>query len=67
MMLYPALTDLVGHVGNRYKLVNIVAKRAREIAEEAEGVGLILDEKPVKLATLELYSEIDPVEREAQD
>lgn len=62
MMLYPALTDLVDHVGNRYKLVNIIAKRAREIAEEAEMAGIILEEKPVKLATLELYSTITPKE-----
>jgi len=60
MMLYPALTDLVDYIGNRYRLVNIVAKRAREIAEEAEAMDIKLDEKPVKLATLELYSKIDP-------
>lgn len=60
MMLYPALTDLVDLIGNRYRLVNIVAKRAREIAEEAEAMDIKLDEKPVKLATLELYSTISP-------
>jgi DNA-directed RNA polymerase omega subunit len=60
MMLYPALTDLVDLVGNRYRLVNIVSKRAREIAEEAEKMDMKLNEKPVKLATLELYSTIDP-------
>ena len=64
MMLYPALTDLVGYVGNRYKLVNMISKRAREIAEEAETANISLDEKPVKLVMLELYSAIAPKDRE---
>ena len=39
--------------GNRYSLVIAVAKRAREIAEDAESKGEILVEKPVDLAVQE--------------
>ena len=35
-------------------LVNVVARRARQIAEEAEMTGLHLDEKPVTLAIHEV-------------
>ena len=49
-MLYPTLSQLAEKVGNRYLLVNVAAKRAREIAEEAEEAGISLTEKPVKLA-----------------
>ena len=38
------------YVPNRYLLVNVVARRARQIAEEAEEAGEHLDEKPVTLA-----------------
>ena len=36
MMLYPPMGDLMDKVGSRYMLVNAVARRAREIADEAE-------------------------------
>ena len=35
-MLNPSMTDLLEKVDNRYLLVNVAAKRAREIAEVAE-------------------------------
>ena len=50
MMLYPAMSKLNSHIPNRYMLVNVVARRARQIAEEAEEAGEHLDEKPVTLA-----------------
>ena len=50
MMLYPAMSKLNSYIPNRYMLVNVVARRARQIAEEAEDTGLHLDEKPVTLA-----------------
>ena len=53
-MLYPSLDELVSKAGNRYLLVNMIAKRAREIAREAEEQGVRLDEKPVTLAIREL-------------
>ena len=50
MMLYPPMASLVDKVGSRYLLVNLVARRARQIAAEAEVTGQHLDEKPVTLA-----------------
>ena len=50
MMLYPAMSDLSKHIPNRYMLVNVVAKRARQIAEAYEQENLPLDEKPVTMA-----------------
>ena len=35
-MLYPAMSELLKKVGNRYKLVNVAAKRARDIAQSYE-------------------------------
>ena len=49
-MLHPSMTDLLEKVDNRYLLVNVAAKRARQIAEEAEINEVHLNEKPVKLA-----------------
>ena len=54
MMLYPAMTTLNSYIPNRYMLVNVVARRARQIAEEAEMNGEILIEKPVTLAINEV-------------
>ena len=34
MMLYPAMSLLNKYVENRYLLVNVVARRARQIAEQ---------------------------------
>lgn len=54
MMLYPAMSKLNSYIPNRYMLVNVVARRARQIAEEAETTGLRLEEKPVTLAIREV-------------
>lgn len=54
MMLYPAMSKLNSYIPNRYMLVNVVARRARQIAEEAKMTGLHLDEKPVTLAIHEV-------------
>ena len=56
MMLYPPMGDLMDKVGSRYMLVNAVARRAREIADEAEQQSLIIDEKTVSLAIDEIYT-----------
>lgn len=53
-MLYPSITELVKKTGNRYSLVMVTAKRARQLVEEAEETGEILEAKPVKLAVEEL-------------
>ena len=49
-MPYPAMTQLTSYVPNRYMMVNVVARRARQIAEEAEISGEHLDDKPVTMA-----------------
>lgn len=54
MMLYPAMTTLNKNVPNRYLLVNVVARRARQIAEAAEEEGVHLTEKPVTSAINEV-------------
>ena len=43
MMLYPPVAQLVEKVGSRYQLVNLVARRARAISQEAEAEGIILE------------------------
>ena len=54
MMLYPAMTTLNENVPNRYLLVNVVARRARQIAEAADEFGEHLTEKPVTSAINEV-------------
>ena len=54
MMLYPAMTTLNKQVPNRYLLVNVVARRARQIAEAADESGEHLTEKPVTSAINEV-------------
>lgn len=54
MMLYPAMNKLTANIPNRYLLVNVVARRARQIAQEAENAGIKLDDKPVTLAIHEV-------------
>lgn len=54
MMLYPAMNKLKSHIPNRYMLVNVVALRARQIADDAEEADVQLDEKPVTLAIHEV-------------
>ena len=53
-MLYPPVADLLKNVDSRYLLVNVVAQRARQIAEEAEVLQEDLPEKPVTLAIREV-------------
>ncbi len=54
MMLYPPMKDLVNQIHSRYLLVNVVAHRARQIADEAEEQGVILEDKPVTMAIREV-------------
>lgn len=53
-MLYPPVADLLKNVSSRYLLVNLVASRARRIAEEAEEFQEDLPEKPVTMAIQEV-------------
>ena len=54
MMLYPAMNKLTSYVPNRYMLVNVVARRARQIADATDAAGEPLDEKPVTMAINEV-------------
>ncbi len=56
MMLYPPMAELVDKVGSRYKLVNLVARRARDISIKAEENGDPLEKKPVSTAIDEVYT-----------
>ena len=53
-MLCPPVADMLKYVDSRYLLVNVVAQRARQIAEEAEEFQEELSEKPVTLAIREV-------------
>ena len=54
-MLYPPIANLLEQVDGRYLLVNVVAKRARQIAHEANELdGGELPEKPVTMAIKEV-------------
>jgi DNA-directed RNA polymerase subunit omega len=55
-MLNPDLRNVLKDHVSRYSLVTATAKRAREIAEEAEEKKLIMTEKPVTLAINEIIS-----------
>ena len=68
MLLKPAMTDLLKKVDNRYLLVNLTAKRAREIADIAEANEVKLTEKPVTLALDDVMNDrIIPVCEEPQE
>ena len=54
MMLYPSMGKLLKEVNGRYLLVNLAARRAREIAEYADEEKIELSEKPVSLAVYEI-------------
>jgi len=53
-MLYPPMSELLKNIDSRYLLVNVVARRARQISIEAEQDGVALTEKPVTLAIREV-------------
>ncbi len=54
MMLYPSMSTLLDRIDSRYLLVNVIARRSREISEEAEKNEEHLDKKPVSIAIEEL-------------
>ncbi|MBQ6366762.1 MAG: DNA-directed RNA polymerase subunit omega [Oscillospiraceae bacterium] len=56
MMLYPPVAELVSKIGSRYQLVNLVARRARVLAMEAEENQIQTDRKPVSEAIDEVYT-----------
>ncbi len=54
MMLYPAMNKLNDEVPNRYLLVNIVSRRARQLSDTADDMGEKLREKSVTMAINEV-------------
>lgn len=57
-MLNPSIGKLIENTDSRYKLVLDIAKKARDIAKEAEDNGEIIIEKPVTLAMNEMAADI---------
>ena len=53
-MLYPAMSELLKHIDSRYLMVNVVARRARQISIESETIHIPLSDKPVTLAIREV-------------
>lgn len=53
-MLYPAMSKLLENINSRYLMVNVVARRARQISLEAETFHEPLSDKPVTLAIREV-------------
>lgn len=67
MMLYPPVADLVEKVGSSYALVNLVAKRARNLSAEAEREGLPMTKKAVSAAIDEVYTGKLTISEKADD
>ena len=57
MMVKPAVTDLLKKVDNRYSLVIMTAKRARQIAAGEIPMTDADEKSPVTLAVNEIYEE----------
>ena len=53
-MLYPAMSSLLEHVNSRYLLVNVIARRARQLSIESESTHEPLTDKPVTIAIREV-------------
>lgn len=53
-MLYPPVAKLLKNIDSRYLLVNVIASRARVIADEAEQFHEELPDKPVTMAIQEV-------------
>ncbi len=54
-MLKPSVNELTKNGASSYELVIAAAKRAREIADDAEANEIMLTEKPVTLAIREIH------------
>jgi len=55
-MLYPSLANLLDQVNSRYLLVNIIARRARDLSVIASERGEPIEYKPVSRAIEEIAS-----------
>lgn len=66
MILYP-MNEMLSQVESRYELVNLVARRARQITSESQRrdndeTWEPLEEKPVTMALNEAWAGVLPVE-----
>ncbi len=57
MLVRPAVTDLLKKVDNRYTLVIMTAKRARQIAAGEIPMTTVDDKSPVSLAVDEIFED----------
>lgn len=57
MLVKPAVTDLLKKVDNRYSLIIMTAKRARQIADGANPMVNNEDKSPVTIAVNEIYQD----------
>ena len=55
-MLRPAMSEIIREDENYYEFVVNVARKARQIAQEAEDNKVPLEKKPVQLAVEEMAS-----------
>ncbi|AOR23223.1 DNA-directed RNA polymerase subunit omega [Clostridium taeniosporum] len=53
-MINPSIVDLLSKVGDRYSLVTLTSKRAREIIEGAEPLVNVDSNKPLTIAINEV-------------
>jgi len=53
-MINPSIVDLLTKVDNRYTLVTMTAKRARQLIEGEEPLVRVTSTKPVTIATNEI-------------
>ncbi len=56
-MLYPSINELLNKADSRYCLVNEVAKRARQLVEGSIKMIETPEEKPVTVATFEVFED----------
>ena len=57
MMVKPAVTDLLKKVDNRYSLIIMTSKRARQIAEGDKPLVDVEDKSPVTIAVNEIFED----------
>jgi DNA-directed RNA polymerase subunit omega len=67
IMLNPSIGVLIQNNESRYKLVLDVAKKAREIAKDAQDNGQIIIEKPVTLAMDQMAAEVTNASVETEE
>ncbi len=63
-MLYPAINDLLDKVDSRYSLAMVIAKRARQLVDGAPKLVDTDSDRPVTIATYELYEDKITYERQ---